>query len=81
MLYAIQNYAVSMYAEYTSLYYQFSDISNDVIQLDTWQKDNKLSLNVGKMTPLPKGFFASWTTMHNRQGSLSILAHWYNVFH
>ena len=52
---AIQNSAVSMYADDTSLCYQTSDINNhnnainnDLMQLDTWQKGNKLSLNVAK---------------------------------
>ena len=52
---AIQKSAVSMYADDTSLCYQTSDISNlnnvinnDLMQLDTWLKGNKLSLNVAK---------------------------------
>ena len=52
---AIQNSAVSMYADDTSLCYQISDINNlnnainnDLMQLDTWLKGNKLSLNVAK---------------------------------
>ena len=52
---AIQNSAVSMYADDMSLCYQTSDINNhnnamnsDRMQLDTWLKDNKLSLHVAK---------------------------------
>ena len=52
---ASQNSAVSMYADDTSLCYQTSDINNlndainnDLMQLDTWLKGNKLSLNVAK---------------------------------
>ena len=52
---ASQNSAVSMYADNTSLCYQTSDvnnlkdaINNDLMQLDTWLKGNKLSLNVAK---------------------------------
>ena len=52
---AVQNYVVSMYADDTSLCYQASDIEtlneaiiNDLIQLETWLKGNKLSLNVAK---------------------------------
>ena len=52
---AVQNSAVSMDAEDTSLCYQFSDINvlneainNDLKQLDTWLQSNKLSLNVAK---------------------------------
>ena len=52
---AVQNSAVSMYADDTSLCYQSSDIdvlneaiNNDLKQLDTWLQGNKLSLNVAK---------------------------------
>ena len=52
---AVQNFIVSMYADNTTLCYQASDIetvneaiNNDLIQLETWLKDNKLSLNVAK---------------------------------
>ena len=52
---AVQNSAVSMYADDTSLCYQSSDINvlneainNDLKQLDTWLQGNKLSLNVTK---------------------------------
>ena len=52
---AVQNSVVSMYADDTSLCYQASDIetlneaiNNDLIQLETWLKGNKLSLNVAK---------------------------------
>ena len=52
---AIQNSAVSMYAEDTSLCYKTSDINNpnnainnDLMQLDTWLKCNKLSLMLRK---------------------------------
>ena len=52
---AVQNSAVSIYADITSLCYQTSNIdyfneaiNNDLMQLETWHKDNKLSLNVAK---------------------------------
>ena len=52
---AVQNSVVSMYADDTSLCYQVSDtetlneaINNHLIQLETWLKGNKLSLNVAK---------------------------------
>ena len=52
---AVQNSVVSMYADDTSLCYQASDIetlnkaiNNDLLQLETWLKGNKLSLNVAK---------------------------------
>ena len=52
---AVQNSAVSMYADDTCLCYQSSDINvlneainNDLKQLDTWLQGNKLSLNVAK---------------------------------
>ena len=52
---AVQNSAVSMYADDTSLCYQSSAmnvlneaINNDLKQLDTWLQGNKLSLNVAK---------------------------------
>ena len=55
MPHAIKNSAVSMYADDTSLCYQTSDINNvnnvtnnDLMQLDTWLKGNKLFLNIAK---------------------------------
>ena len=55
LLHAIQNSAVSMYADDTSLCYQTLDINNinnainnNLMQLDTWLKGNKLSLNIAK---------------------------------
>ena len=52
---AIQNTAVSMYADDMSLCYQALDIknlnnaiNNDLMQLDSWLKGNRLSLNVAK---------------------------------
>ena len=53
---AIQNSPVSMHADDTRLCYQTSDINNlnnainnDLMQLDTWLKGNKLSLNNAKI--------------------------------
>ena len=52
---AIQNSAVSMYADDMSLCYQTSGknslnnaINNDLMEFDTWLKGNKFSLNVAK---------------------------------
>ena len=52
---AVQNSVASIYADDTSLCYQASDIetlneaiNNDLIQLETWLKGNKLSLNLAK---------------------------------
>ena len=52
---AVQNSAVSMYADDTWLCYQASDIktineaiNKDLIQLEIWFKGNKLFLNVAK---------------------------------
>ena len=52
---AVQNSVVFMYADDTSLCYQASDIEtlneaikNNLMQLETWLKGNKLSLNVAK---------------------------------
>ena len=51
----VRNSAISMYAHDTSLWYQASDIhtlneaiNTDPIELGTWLKGNKLSLNVAK---------------------------------
>ena len=56
---AVQNSAVSMHADDTSLCYQSSDINvlneainNDLKQLDTWLQGNKLSLNVAKTSSM-----------------------------
>ena len=52
---AVQNSAVFMNADDTSLCYQTSNINdlneainNDLMKLNTWLKSNKLSLNVAK---------------------------------
>ena len=52
---AVQDSAVSMYADDTSLCYRSSDITqlneainNDLSKLDTWLQGNKLTLNVAK---------------------------------
>ena len=52
---AVRNSVVSMYADDTSLCYQASEIkpvdeviNNDLTQLETWLKGNKLCLNVAK---------------------------------
>ena len=52
---AVQNPVVSIYADAKSLCYQASDIktlneaiNNNLIPLETWLKDNELSLNVAK---------------------------------
>ena len=65
---AVQNSAVSMYADDTSLCYQSSDINelneainNDLKQLDIWLQGNKLSLNVAKTNSM----LVSTTQKHN----------------
>ena len=65
---AVQNSAVSMYADDTSLCYQSSHINvlneainNDLKQLDTWLQGNKLSLNVAKTNSM----LVSTNQMHN----------------
>ena len=77
---AVQNSAVSMCADDTSLCYHTSDInnlneaiSNDLIQLDTWLKGNKLSLNVAKTNCMLMATKQSHSYLENRNEDLHLI--------
>ena len=69
---AVQNSAVSMYADDTSLCYQSSDINNDLKQLDTWLQGNKLSLNVAKTNSMLVSTKQKYNILKSRNEDLDL---------
>ena len=73
------NSVASMYADGTSLWHQASDINNVneainsyLMQLDAWQKSNKLSLNAAKTNCLPSTSKQKDSHLKNRNEDLHL---------